>query len=188
MTDGPHNFVVRAVDAAGNRDENPASRNFIVDTIPPETKIDSGPVGPVSDARPTFTFSSKDGVRFECAFDGGGFSACSGPDDAHTPTTPLADGIHTFNVRAFDAAGNPDPSPATQTFDVDTSKPPDTTPPDTTVKKRPKNKIKTKKKKARSRSHSSRSRERLSLQARQGQVRALHVPLQRQGGVEARQG
>ena len=88
-------------------------------------------------------------MRFECAFDGGGFSACSGPDDAHTPTTPLADGIHTFNVRAFNTAGNPDPSPATQTFDVNTSKPPDTTPPDTTVKKRPKNKIKTKKKKAR---------------------------------------
>jgi len=62
---------------------------------------------------------------------------------------PLTDGHHVFNVRAFDAVGNVDPIPAVQNFDVDTSGPPDTTPPNTTVKKRPKNKIKTKKKKAR---------------------------------------
>ena len=149
LPDGPHNFVVQAVDAAGNRDENPASRNFIVDTIPPDTKIDSGPVGTVSDATPTFTFSSGDGVRFECRMDSNDetdFAPCSSP---YTPAGPLTNGNHVFNVRAFDAAGNVDSSPATQTFEVDTSKPPDTTPPDTTLKKQPKSRIKTKKKKAR---------------------------------------
>jgi Big-like domain-containing protein len=149
LTDGPHNFVVRAVDAAGNRDENPASRTFTVDATPPNTAIDSGPVGTVADAKPTFTFSSNDGVRFQCAIDAGAFAACSGPGDTHTPATPLADGNHTFRVRAFDAVDNVDPTPAVQTFTVDTSLPPDTTAPETKITKRPKGKIKTKKKKAR---------------------------------------
>jgi hypothetical protein len=40
-------------------------------------------------------------------------------------TAPLADGPHEFRVRAEDAVGNADPTPAERTFNVDTQ-PPDT--------------------------------------------------------------
>lgn len=147
LDDGPHSFEVRATDPAGNRDPNPPQRLFTVDTTPPNTTIDSGPVGTVSDPTPVFTFSSKDGAGFECRVDSDPFAPCSGPGDSHT-TAALADGAHSFEVRAEDAAGNPDPTPAAQAFTVDTSLPPDTTAPDTTITKRPRGKIRTKGKRA----------------------------------------
>ena len=65
-----------------------------------------------------------------------------------TPRRALADGFHTFAVRAIDPASNVEDSPASQAFAVDSSLPPDTTPPDLKITKRPKGKIKTKKKAA----------------------------------------
>jgi hypothetical protein len=43
----------------------------------------------------------------------------------------LADGGHTFRVRASDRAGNVDPEPATFTWTVAPPVPPETTPPET---------------------------------------------------------
>ncbi|MBE2319617.1 hypothetical protein DVA67_026855 [Solirubrobacter sp. CPCC 204708] len=66
---------------------------------------------------PTFTFASTEpGATFECAVDGGAWAACASPH-----TVRVADGPHTFSVRALDAAGNADATPATKAFDVDTS-------------------------------------------------------------------
>jgi hypothetical protein len=64
---------------------------------------------------PTFEFSSPDsGAHFECSLDSGPFAACTSPDTVG----PLADGAHTFAVRAIDAAGNTDPTPASQSFTI----------------------------------------------------------------------
>ncbi len=53
-------------------------------------------------------------MTFECSIDGGPFSACTSPF-----TTPrLRGGTHTFQVRARDAAGNVDPTPATFEFQI----------------------------------------------------------------------
>ena len=147
LPDGVYTFNVRAVDAASNQDPESAERTFTVDTIAPGTSVDSGPVGTVPDRTPTFTFSAPDqhATTFECRVGGGAFGPCSGPGQTHTPPA-LADGSYAFQVRATDAAGNS--SIATWLFKVDTSGPPDTTPPDTTVTKKPKSRIKTKKKKA----------------------------------------
>ncbi len=120
LADGPHEFQVRATDPDGNIETVPASRNFTVDTTPPQTTITSGPSNQTNDATPTFEFaSSEQGSSFECEIDGGGFSACATP----ATLTALAEGNHTFNVRATDAVGNVDLSPASRTFEVDTTAP-----------------------------------------------------------------
>ncbi len=108
----------------------------------PETTIDSGPSGPTNDITPTFTYSSNEsGSSFECRVDASSFAACSGPGASNTTPT-LSDGSHTFAVRAIDPASNPDPSPATRSFIVDTAAPV------TKITKKPKKKLKTSKKKA----------------------------------------
>ena len=139
LAQGTNTFAVRARDAATNLDASPATRTFIVDTGPPETTIDSGPGegSTTNDPTPSFGFSASETAQFECRVDGGGFAACTSGGDLAT----LADGPHTFAVRARDGVGNLDPSPATRTFSLDA------TAPDAQVLKS-KKKVKTKKKKA----------------------------------------
>jgi hypothetical protein len=107
---------VRATDAAGNTDTTPAVRSFTVDTQAPNTTVTSGPSGNTTDRTPTFRFGSSEptGATFQCRLDAATFSACSSPKTYST----LAFGSHTFRVRAIDAAGNIDPSPATRNFTV----------------------------------------------------------------------
>jgi hypothetical protein len=91
------------------------------DTTAPETQIDSGPSGNTNDNTPTFSFSANElGSSFECRLDGGSFAPCTSP----TELGPLADGPHTFEVRATDPAANTDTSPASRAFTVDTTIPP----------------------------------------------------------------
>ena len=125
---GTHTFEVRAIDSSGNVDPTPASREFTVETVqdttPPDTTITAGPTGVTNDSTPTFTFTATEaGSTFQCRVDDGAWEPCTTP---HTTGT-LADGTHKFEVRAVDAAGNVDPTPASRTFTVDT------TPPDTTI-------------------------------------------------------
>lgn len=85
------------------------------DTQPPETTIESGPSGTVEGATQTFAFSSSEpGSSFECAVDGAPFAACSTP----AVIGPLDSGQHSFRVRASDAFGNTDPTPAERSFSV----------------------------------------------------------------------
>ncbi|MBK8294354.1 MAG: Ig-like domain repeat protein [Solirubrobacterales bacterium] len=113
---------VRAVDLAGNIDLTPETRNFVLDATPPETTIDSGPGSRTNDTEPAFAFSSSEptNATFECALDAGAWEAC---DSGAYTAAVLADGEHTFKVRATDEAGNVDPTPASSTFTVDTVAP-----------------------------------------------------------------
>jgi hypothetical protein len=125
LGDGQHTFTVRATDQATNPDPSPASRTFTVDTTAPTTTIDSGPTGFTNDPTPTFTFhASEAGSTFECKIDATQFAPC-GSTTTFTAAS-LGDGQHTFTVRATDQAANPDPTPASRTFTVDTIAP-DTT-------------------------------------------------------------
>ncbi len=122
LTNGAHTFQVRATDAAGNVNASPASRSFTVDTVAPDTTITSGPAGPTNDTTPTFAFTSTEAGTFECRVDTAAFAACTSP----FTTAALTNGAHTFQVRATDAAGNVDASPASRSFTVDAIAP-DTT-------------------------------------------------------------
>jgi len=131
LADGSHYFHLRTRDNAGNWTATVHLGPFIIDTTapdndPPETSITSGPSGNTNDSTPTFGFSSDEpGSTFECRFDSAAFGPCSGPGAAHTPAADLADGPHTFEVQATDAADNTDTSPASRAFTVDTSPPAD---------------------------------------------------------------
>ena len=117
LADGEHRFVARAIDPAGNVDQTPARQTFTVDTAAPGTTISSGPLGTITDSTPSFEFSSSEtGSSFECRVDSGNFSPCSSPQT----TAVLQDGEHTFAVRALDAAGNVDQTPASRRFTVET--------------------------------------------------------------------
>jgi hypothetical protein len=123
LTDGSHTFSVRAVDAAGNVDASPATRTWTVDATPPDTTILSGPTGVISVTGVTFTFTSTEtSSTFQCRLNTGSFVSCTSP---HT-ISGLVNGSQTFEVRAIDGVGNVDPTPATQSWTVDTQ-PPETT-------------------------------------------------------------
>src|SRR5215211_5874308 len=92
------------------------------DTTPPDTTIDSGPSATVSStsASASFTFSSTEAnSTFECSLDGAAFAPCSSPKTFDN----LSDGSHTFQVKATDAAGNTDATPASRSWTVDTTAP-----------------------------------------------------------------
>ena len=117
--DGTYTLVVRQTDQAGNVSPE-ASQDYILDTGVPNTQIDAGPSGPVSTDSPSFGFSSNEaGVSFECNLDGAGWNNCNSPKEYNS----LSQGSHTFQVRAFDAAGNVDSSPSLRSFIVDTVNP-----------------------------------------------------------------
>jgi hypothetical protein len=119
LADGSHTFDVYATDPAGNPDLSPASYTWIIDTVAPQTTIDSSPANPSNDSTPTFSFSANEaGSTFRCRIDGGAYAACSSP-----ATFALADGSHTFDVYATDPAGNPDLSPASYTWTIDATAP-----------------------------------------------------------------
>jgi hypothetical protein len=116
---GSHTFATRATDAAGNTDASPASSTWTVqataDTTPPQTSIASGPSGTTSSTTASFGFySSEAGSTFECQLDVGVWSPCATPQAYAT----LSLGSHTFAVKATDAAGNADASPASRTWTV----------------------------------------------------------------------
>jgi CSLREA domain-containing protein len=129
LAPGDHTFEVRATDPDGNTDPTPASVTWAVlaaDTVPPETTIDSAPPSttPLPDA--TFVFSSDEpGSRFECSLDGEPFGDCPSP----YLEEGLELGSHAFQVRAIDASGNVDTTPATHEWEIVA----DTTPPDTEI-------------------------------------------------------
>ena len=90
-----------------------------VDTTPPETTITSGP-GDTSDGTADFAFSSNEsGSTFECRLVGYETTrkACTNPKSYSGLVTGTS---YTLKAWAIDAAGNPDGSPATSTFSVQT--------------------------------------------------------------------
>jgi len=119
LADGSHTFEVRAKDTLGNTDATPESYTWTVDTTAPSTTLTSTskPTNPSNVATASFEFSSDDSTAtFECKLDTGGWAVCT---SQHT-LSGLADGSHTFEVRAKDAAGNVDATPESYTWTITT--------------------------------------------------------------------
>lgn len=92
---------------------------FTADCTAPDTAISMGPNGPTRDSTPSFSFSAPGAAGYECRIDTAAFAGCSSPFQA----PELADGSHSFEVRAIDGAGNVEATPARRTVVVDTRSP-----------------------------------------------------------------
>jgi PKD repeat protein len=89
------------------------------DTTAPQTAIGAGPRGTVASDRARFRLTATETATFACRLDGAPWLSCP-PDGAFRD---LTDGRHRLQVRATDAAGNADATPAARTWSVDTAGP-----------------------------------------------------------------
>ncbi len=121
LADGDYEFEVRSIDNAGNVQLVPTVfawtvDNSLLDETPPETSILSKPADPSTSPVATFTYSSNEpGSTFQCKLDSGSFSGCPAGGITYSG---LAEGPHSFQVRAVDASHNIDPTPAGYSFTI----------------------------------------------------------------------
>src|SRR5262249_25456947 len=119
LVEGPRTLTATATDQAGN----PGTASIVVKVgnTPPTVPIASGPSGQTNDTTVTFTFSGSDNftpiasLQFAWRLDSAAFSAFSLATSATLPN--LAEGQHTFEVKAVDLAGN-ESATASRTFTV----------------------------------------------------------------------
>jgi parallel beta-helix repeat protein len=97
----------------------PTGSGDTADRTPPETRIGKRPAARTHARTATFRFfASEPGSRFQCSLDRKSFRPCRSPKTYKR----LRPGKHLFRVRAVDAAGNRDPTPARLRFRVLRSK------------------------------------------------------------------
>ena len=120
VSDGPSTITATATDGSGNSAS--ASRSVVVDNTSPDTQITGGPIGQVTQASVTFTFTGTDNLTpanslvYAWRIDGDGYSSFT--TDTSATISNLAAGSHTFEVKARDFAGNEDPTPVIRPFTV----------------------------------------------------------------------
>ena len=119
LADATRTLLIQAVDPAGNVDTQAQPITWTVDTTPPDTAL-ANPGNIVAKSDPAFKFSSSElNATFECSLDSAPFAACTSPDYVTVPHS----GPHKFHVRAVDAAGNVDPTPAVYSWTSDLTPP-----------------------------------------------------------------
>ena len=112
---GPNTVTCTATDQAGNIGTN----SFVItvaDTTPPAVSITGGPATLVNVRTASLSFTTSEGTT-TCQLDGGAFGACSSPANY----SGLADGSHTFTMKAVDAANNS--ASASRSWSVDGTPP-----------------------------------------------------------------
>ncbi len=127
LPDGLHTVHVYVVSESGVRDESPAVYTWLIDSTAPATLIDLRPDPVVCGSTVTIGFrdpSNDATMTFDCRLDEEPWESCSAPSVTYEGLSP---GNHVVDIRAVDAAGLADPTPARAAFTVDV------TPPVTTV-------------------------------------------------------
>lgn len=113
---GVTTVTCNAADAAGNAAIPKSFTVTVADTTPPVVAITSGPAATSSSRAASFDFTTSEGTT-TCRLDSGGFAACSSP----AAYSGLADGSHTFDVKAVDPGGNT--ATASRTWKIDATPP-----------------------------------------------------------------
>lgn len=85
-----------------------------------EPKITAGPSGSTTQTSASFSFTGTAGVTFQCSLDNAAFATCTSPKGY---AGPLAQGSHTFQVKARNSAGQFSTA-ASRSWTVDTVAPP----------------------------------------------------------------
>src|SRR5881394_2365162 len=114
-TDSTYSSGYAGIEAAGTISR---SQNFKAGSLGllsvPNTTISGGPSGVVvPNLSFSFTASPSGGASFECSLDGASYASCTSPKSYQG----LAEGSHTFRVRASNGAGT-DQTPAERSFQV----------------------------------------------------------------------
>lgn len=127
------NLKIKALDSLTNAGYQTES-GYIIESVPPETTIDSSPALESTSSSASFSFSANESSTFRCKLDSGSYVVCTSPKSY----SGLSNGSHTFYVYAIDLAGNSDATPASYTWTITVQQqqgggggwtPPDTTPP-----------------------------------------------------------
>ncbi len=99
---GAHKFTVQAV-VPGAKKGRVATVNWTIDLTAPNKPTVSQPTTPTTSQSASISFSSTStGVTYKCSLDGAAFATCTSPRSLSS----LASGLHTFAVKAVDAATN----------------------------------------------------------------------------------
>jgi hypothetical protein len=115
--DGDHTLLVRGIDPEGTVDPSPASVTWVLDLTDPDTVITGHPKHATRKGVYTVRFKGVAPIpiaSFQCRLNKRKWKTCASP--YHTPK--LKRGHYTIRVRAIDAAGNVDPTPAHVTFSI----------------------------------------------------------------------
>lgn len=102
LPDGETQLLIRQIDLAENT-STPAAASWTVDTTAPAApEITTAPPTESTSSEATFEFVVEADSSAQCSIDGVEFSSCTSP----LSFSSLEEGVHTFAVRAEDAAGN----------------------------------------------------------------------------------
>ncbi|CAB4864682.1 MAG: hypothetical protein F2799_01915 [Actinobacteria bacterium] len=119
LAGGSHTFSVRTTETGASASPE-VSTTFAIDiTAPVAPTISAGPLAnniAINTTSGSLTFTGESGARLECHLDSGAWATCTSP----FAFSGLADGAHTFGVRAIDAVGNVG-AVTTRSWTVDTT-------------------------------------------------------------------
>jgi hypothetical protein len=128
LAPGPHSVTAQSRDAAGNTSRPSSSSSFTVDTAAPAAPVVAAPASGafVNTARPVISGTAEAHSTVTVSFDGtvaGMVAATPSGVWSFTPSSTLAEGLHSVTARATDAAGNASPASSPGSFTVDTVPP-----------------------------------------------------------------
>jgi polygalacturonase len=110
------NGSCRASAADGQFDISTNAKNitFSCDATPLDTTINIHPNVSSGSTSATFAFSANETATFKCSLDNGAYGLCASPKTYNN----LAQGAHTFSVKATNSVYHEDPTPAAYSWEV----------------------------------------------------------------------